>query len=328
MTQDHEPRRPRYGDVANLIKYGIPDPPTPTCLRRNDGIGTFYAGQINSLFGEPESGKTWVGLAAVVEQINRGGKAAVIDLDHNGIGATVTRLLATLGADQDRLGSLDHFRYAEPEDKAELMAVVQDLAQWSPHVVLLDSIGELLPALGLNSNSPDDFTIGHTAVLKPLARSGAAVIIIDHVAKNPEAAQRGPTGTAAKTRAVGGAMLRVSVKDAFAPGRGGSCYLTLTKDRHGGLRAATPSTDRQPLVGTFKLHPEGSEHAYSVYAAEEGESGPGAAPATDIASLVDLDPPPESVRDVANRLSWGTDRARIALKAFRSQEGTIRSAAA
>lgn len=120
-------------------------------------------------------------------------------------------------------------------------------------------------------------------------------------------------------------MLRVTVKDAFAPGRGGSCYLTLTKDRHGGLRANTPSTDRQPLVATFKLHTEASEHSYSVYAAMEGEEGPGSAPASDIAALIDLNPPPESVRDVKDRLGWGSNKATAALSAFRSQEHLLRT---
>ena len=31
----------------------------------------FYKGQVNMLFGEPESGKTWVALAAVSEALYR-----------------------------------------------------------------------------------------------------------------------------------------------------------------------------------------------------------------------------------------------------------------
>jgi hypothetical protein len=63
------------------------------------------------------------------------------------------------------------------------------------------------------SNSPDDFTIAHARVLKPLARAGACVIAIDHLAKNTESRAAGPTGTAAKRRAVGGVSLRVALED-------------------------------------------------------------------------------------------------------------------
>jgi hypothetical protein len=40
--------------------------------------------------------------------------------------------------------------------------------------------------------------------------------------------------------------------------------------------------------------------------------------APDLAALSHLDPPPESVRDVKERLKWGTDRATKALQVWRS----------
>ena len=59
---------------------------------------------------------------------------------------------------------------------------------WQPHLAIVDSTGELLPSLRLSSNSPDDFTIAHNRVLKPLAR---------------EVSQGGqPSGSAAASRKV------------------------------------------------------------------------------------------------------------------------------
>lgn len=252
-------------------------------------------------------------------------RAAVIDLDHNGMLSTVTRLVE-LGASVEVLSDLDRFRYCEPEDKQELMAVVRDLALWKPDVVVIDSIGELLPALGLNSNSPDDFTIAHTHVLKPFARAGCCVIGIDHVAKNPDSKAQGPTGTVAKGRAIGGVSLRVKIDQPFTPGRGGSAYLSIRKDRHGGLRAQSPTGDKEPLAGTFKLHPPGSIKVWSVRAPEVGERLPEAVPAEDIQALMALDPPPSSVRDVASRLHWGNTRATVALRVFKQQFETPEAA--
>jgi hypothetical protein len=245
-------------------------------------------------------------------------RAAVIDLDHNGMLSTVTRLIE-LGVSQAVLSDLDRFRYAEPEDKTELIAVVRDLAKWKPDVVVIDSIGELLPAMGLNSNSPDDFTIAHTHVLKPLARAGCCVIVIDHVAKNPDSKAQGPTGTVAKSRAIGGVSLRVKVDRPFTPGQGGSAFLSIRKDRHGGLRAKSPTGDKEPLAGTFRLLPDGSNNKWSVRSPEAGERLPDTVPGEDLEALLVMDPPPTSARDVASRLKWGNNRATIALRVYRQQ---------
>lgn len=308
-----------YGDVAGLLAGGIPEPPAPEVLRRNDGTGLFYMGQVNALFGPPECGKTHVTIAAAAEILNHGGRAVFLDLDHNGMHSTVTRLLAS-GVSAEILQNLERFRYLEPEDKQNLMDAVADLKAWNPDLAIIDSVGELLPMMNLSSNSPDDFTIAHTHVLKPLAMSGACVVIIDHVAKNTESQAQGPTGTAAKSRAIGGTMLRVTVKDQFAPGRGGACYLNIKKDRHGGLRAASPSGEKEPLAGTFKLH---AEDGFSVYAPTEGERTPEAAPAADLADIQRLDPPAESVRDLASRMGWGKDRAQTALRVYRQQLSSV-----
>lgn len=304
-----------YGNIAALLAGNLPPAPTPSILRRVDGIGMFYANQVNILFGEPESGKTFVALAAIVECLNKGGRAVFLDMDHNGMEGIAARLL-DLGAPAPILGDLDRFRYKEPEDRQDLMEAVADLKAWHPGVAVLDSIGELMPTMGLSSNSPDDFTIAHTSVLKPLAMAGAAVIAIDHVAKNTESKAQGPTGTAAKSRAAGGTMLRVTVKDAFTPGHGGAAYLNVKKDRHGGLRSNAPRGDKEPLGGTFKLFPDGN---FAVFAAQDGERMPEAVPAVDLAELKSLDPPPTTVREARERLNWGNDRATAAMRVFKQQ---------
>lgn len=304
-----------YGNIAALLAGNLPPAPTPSVLRRMDGIGMFYTNQVNILFGEPESGKTFVALAAIVECLNKGGRAVFLDMDHNGMEGIAARLL-DLGAPSEILGNLDRFRYKEPEDRQDLIEAIADLRAWRPGVAVLDSVGELMPTMGLSSNSPDDFTIAHTSVLKPLAMAGAAVIAIDHVAKNTESKAQGPTGTAAKARAAGGTMLRVTVKDAFTPGHGGSAYLNIKKDRHGGLRSNAPRGDKEPLGGTFKLFADGN---FAVFAAQDGERMPETVPAVDLAELKALDPPPTTVREARERLSWGNDRATAAMRVFKQQ---------
>jgi hypothetical protein len=308
-----------YLDVAALLEGGLPDAPEPVLLRREDGRSIFYAGEVNYIFGDPESGKTLLTEAAAAEALGAGKRVRFIDIDHNGAIATVCRFL-DMGVPEEVLRDPQLFRYVEPEDKAHLMEIVKDAKQWRPAVVLVDSVGELLPLLGLNSNSPDDFTIAHTAVLKPLAKTGAAVLAVDHLPKNIETRAAGPTGTAAKRRAVGGVSIRVTIKEQFAPGRVGSAYLALNKDRHGGLRRHCLPDGREPSVGVFTLDSTGVDITWSVSSPRLGEAAAAAGVKNeDVAALNKLNPPPTSVRDVKKRLSWRSDRAADALREWRSR---------
>lgn len=312
-----------YADIGALLREGLPDPEAPDMLTRNDGVGLFYRGQVNLLFGDPECGKTWVALAAVSETLRDGGTGLVLDLDHNGKTATISRLIL-LGAPVEALSDQTRFRYVEPEDSAHLLDVVDDVSKWKPDVTVLDSIGELLPLFGANSNSPDDFTGVHARVMKPLAmRANTALIAIDHLAKGAESRTQGATGTAAKKRAIGGVSLRVSVAEAYAPGRGGSSALEIHKDRHGGLRATCPSTDREPLAGMFVLSTVNGDTTWSVRAPSDGERAPDqAAPEADIDAIAALDPAPETVEDARARLKWRKGRAGKALRAYRERTGS------
>lgn len=319
-TDTRTESQPLYTDVAGLLRDGMPDPEAPDMLTRSDGVGLFYRGQVNLVFGDPESGKTWVALAAVAETLRDGGSALVLDLDHNGVKATIGRLLL-LGAPTAALTDLSRFRYVEPEDDMHLIDVIADVIPWAPDVTVLDSIGELLPLFGASSNSPDDFTMVHAKVMKPLAvKAGTALVAIDHLAKNTESRAQGATGTAAKRRAIGGVSLRVSVSEAFAPGRGGSAALTIHKDRHGGLRAACPSNDREPLAGMFVLSTVDGHTSWSLGAPVDGERAPDQVPeAEDVAAVAALEPAPATVEEARKRLGWRKARAAKAMKGWREQ---------
>jgi AAA domain len=306
-----------YVDIAALLDGELPDPPAPVLLKRTDGNCLFYAGQVNNLFGDPETGKTWVALAALAEALGYGRRGLMIDLDHNGAAAIVARLLG-LGVPPGVLRDPGRFRYAEPEDADHVDNIIRDAVSWRPAAVIVDSIGELLPLLRLSSNSPDDFTTAFARVLKPMAMAGAAVLAVDHLAKNPDSRAQGASGTAAKRRSVGGTSLRVSVKEPFTPGQGGSCWLNIHKDRHGGLRAHCPADSREPAAGVFELVQDGEVLTWRVGVPKRGDSAAAAGVADeDLAELDALDPPPASQRDVQDRLKWGGSRALVTLRAWR-----------
>jgi len=191
-----------YADVAGILDGTIPEPPAPTILATEGNYSLFYECQVNLIFGDPECGKTWLALCAAAEALQDGRSVLVLDLDHNGVASTVSRLLK-MGVPVDVLRDPGKFRYAEPEDDEHLRNIITDVQSGdAPHVAIVDSVGELLPLLGYNSSSPDEFTLAHARVLKPLAVAGAAVLAIDHLPKGADSRGSGPTGTAAKRRAV------------------------------------------------------------------------------------------------------------------------------
>lgn len=307
-----------YADIGALLDGDDIGTPMPDYMICNDGLGLFYAGQVNIVMGDPEGGKTLLAQAGAVQVLNAGQRVAMIDCDHNGKAATVARLL-DLGASEAALRDPQRFRYCDPDDADHVAAVVRDLRTRPVQFVIVDSIGELLPMYGANSNNADEYTGVNRAVLVPLARVGAAVIGIDHLAKNPESRQMGATGTAAKKRTVGGTALRVSVAEPFAPGKGGAAHVTIVKDRHGGLRANRPTGDREPLAATFRIHPHGHSERFALIAPDAGDRNPSeAAPVEDVEALRALDPPPATVEEARERMRWRKDRAAKAMRTFRA----------
>lgn len=306
-----------YADVSELIDRGGVAPVVPTVGRRDDGIGLLYPAAVNTFVGLPESGKTLAALAIGADVLEAGGSLLILDLDHNGARATVSRLVA-MGVDDLVLRNPDRFRYASPEDAEAYGVIVQDCAGWQPTLVLIDSVGELLPLFGANSNSPDDFTRVHSDAVKPFAVQGAAVLLIDHLAKNTESQAFGATGTAAKKRVIGGISLRCTAIKPFKPGEGGIAQLTINKDRHGGLRAASPSEDREPLAAKFILTDRGGDLTWRFAAPEVGERAViGGVVEADVQALCELTPPPRSQRDVKERMGWGSARALETLAEWR-----------
>lgn len=254
-----------YVNVKELLRGGL-QLPVPDVLSFSDDFCLFYSSSFNLIYGDTESGKTWLCLAAITSVLNDGGTATIIDLDHNGAPALIGNLVK-LGVSVEILEDPTCFRLSEPEDRLELQEVVQDQLVIKPDVVVLDSLGEILPLFRANSNSADDFTTVHAEVIKPLTRNGASVLVVDHLAKSADSRSFGPTGTAAKMRAADGLAIRVTAEQQFTPGEGGKAKLQAYKDRYGGVRKHYPS-DPKPVIGTFELISNGDNLDYVFHSAQ------------------------------------------------------------
>lgn len=252
-----------YADLSWLLTGERPVIDPPAWVQRSDGTSLFYDARINGVFGDPETAKSWLAMCAVAEALNAGHRAVYLDVDHNGASEIASRLIQ-LGAPVDRVADPEHFRIAEPEDILGLKQFIQDMRTWMPRMAVVDSLGEIVPMLGLKSTDNDDITKAIRAVCKPLAHDiGACVITIDHLPKGAESRGTGyAIGGTAKKRAVDGSYLSAEVLLAPAPGKLGKISLTIEKDRNGALRETSPGKH----AGTFIL--DSSEPGKTVWKIE------------------------------------------------------------
>lgn len=280
---------------------------------RTDRQCLFYAGKVNTLFGDPEGGKSLIAAAIAVETLQQGGKVLWLDLDHNGVQEIVSRLL-DFGADPARLRDPEAFRLLDnPDDPELVLRAVQDARSWMPTIAVVDSMGELIPMFGGNSDSADDYTSINRRVNSALAETGAAVIAIDHLAKGEGSRKYGAGGTMAKKRAANGAYVRVENIRPFAPGAGGKSVLKIGKDRPGDLRANS-GPGNNPLAATFDLHPSGSFKFWAPTSAEPDDEQQDDPRFKEMAEMPRL-----TIAALKDRFSIGTDRARELKSAYESR---------
>ena len=251
--EDDEPALP-YADLTWAANGEVRPPTLPSIGERNDGAHILYAGKINGIYGDPETAKTWFALHLAQQVLSAGGTVALIDIDHNGENDTVDRL-RKLGVSNQLIGDPAHFRYYIPETPAELLATRDDIIEQHPTLCILDSIGELIPMLGLDSNSNDDISRGYRAMLTPLAQEHTAVLTIDHLAKAGKSDHGYAIGGIAKKRIINGAYYHAEALTIPAPGIVGKVRIMVTKDRPGGIREHAP----QGSLGNFIIDSSASD---------------------------------------------------------------------
>jgi hypothetical protein len=220
---------------------------------RSDGVGLLYRGRINSLAGEAESLKTWLALAACAQELRAGCHVLYIDFEDDAESVIRSRLHHDLAVASDRLVELLH--YVRPDEpitangaRARLLA---DAAAWSPTVAVVDGITEALSLHGLSSNADVEIASLTSLLTRPLADLGAAVAVLDHVAKNPEQRGRYAIGSQHKLSAVSGAAYGIQcINPARRGAQDGLSRLVVTKDRPGGVR---PHATAVGIVAEFHL---------------------------------------------------------------------------
>lgn len=228
----------------------IEEEPGPVGLTRDDGQALIYAGKVNGLIGESESGKSWVALHAAAQALGADDDVLYVDFEDSARGV-VSRLRA-LGASSQQMAN--HLQYVGPQESLASVLARTDFAEvrtardWS--LIVVDGFNVAMTLLGLDLNSNDDATKFYTRLLRPLAATGAAVLYVDHVPKNADNRGKGGIGAQQKRALTDGAALRVEINEPFGRGQTGRLRITVDKDRPGHVRGAAMEAN---WVGTAVL---------------------------------------------------------------------------
>lgn len=222
-------------DLTGVLAGEDPEP-EPEFLARLDEVSLFYRGKVNGLIGESESGKTWIALLAVVQALTKGLKVAYFDFEDTAPG--IVSRLRSMGASDDDLTRLDYIGPDETLHGPASADLTEYLAQTQPDLIVLDGFNAAMTLLGLELTDNTDATKFAQMLLKPLARTGACVVYVDHLPKNKENRGKGGIGAQAKRAMTTGCALSVEVVSAFGRGMTGRLRLTVDKDRPGHVRAA------------------------------------------------------------------------------------------
>jgi hypothetical protein len=205
--------------------------PSPSILRRTDAEALIYPGRIHLVYGEPESAKGWLVLAACVEQMDLGEPVLYIDFEDSA--PTAVGRLRNLGATDEQIARL--FTYIRPDTPATA-EVIADLPGIGTMLVVIDGVTEAMTLHGLELKDNADVAKFVELLPRPLARMGAAVVLVDHVAKDANGRGRFAIGAQHKLAGIDGAAYSIEVVKPFGRGLSGISRLTVTKDRPGFIR--------------------------------------------------------------------------------------------
>ena len=199
----------------------------PAILTREDGGAIVHAGKFSSFYGEPGSGKSWIGLIAAVEAAKLGGR--VIWWDFEDSADTLARRSTLLGALP--VMQQENVKFVKPELHDEHLSI-QSARDWLAAgnefcLLVIDSAS----ASGCPSDG-GDISQWFSTVIYPFESRDIAVVVIDHVPKQRKDRPRGAIGSTHKLSKLTGSGNYVEGVP-WTADQCGQIYITMEKGRTG-----------------------------------------------------------------------------------------------
>ncbi|NUO58978.1 MAG: AAA family ATPase [Hamadaea sp.] len=239
-------------DLAAIITGDLTGPAATLCTRR-DGKQLLYPYAVHSVSGEPGSGKTWMALVAIAQEITAGHDALMLDFEDRP--QTIVARLLGLGATPEQI--LTHLRYIRPEVAlTPAHRTLLEQAATGTTIAVIDGITEAMTLHGLSLMDNEDVARWLALVPRVLADLGPAVLQIDHVVKNADNRGRYAIGGQHKLAGITGVAYKMLTIKSFGQGAKGHAKLVVDKDKHGdvgpnGITAADLHLDATDPGGTL-----------------------------------------------------------------------------
>lgn len=219
-----------FVDLASIFE-GDMEPERPTIAMSNSGECLLYAGRINEIHGEPSVGKTNINLAIMACELNAGRKVMFIDPEDNPHG--IMRRAMSFGISKESiLANLYYLHDPTPEDLIQAAAWAE---RHHPSLVTVDGLAEVITACAYKEDAANDILEFFSKYIRPFTRSGAAVMLSDHVTKSTEGRGTWSRGSGAKMGRYDGVSYMVTLAKPYSPTCAGSVKFTIAKDRNGGI---------------------------------------------------------------------------------------------
>lgn len=221
-------------DSEALLAAGDLEPPDADFLTRSDGLALLYAGKMHVFQAEPSTGKTWLAIEAGKEVLAMGGAWVYVDWEDSARGILGRCLAAGIPPAHLR----ERFQYLQPTGpfgQAEKTILEEVLARLNPDLVVLDGVAEALARDGYDEDRAADVVAWGEKLPRWLSRTGAAVVMLDHVAKSADDRGRWARGSGAKLGMVDGAAYSLKTMTGFSRSKAGAMRVVIAKDRPGGV---------------------------------------------------------------------------------------------
>jgi hypothetical protein len=159
--------------IGRLIRKGI-EPPVfvePDIL---------IEASLHWLYGDSESGKTWLALWLVKQRIEAGQRVVYLDCENGP--EVIGERLELLGCDPTVIDQ--HLAYyEEPDlqlDRVSIKRILRRIEEINPALTIFDSTRGFLTAAGLEESSNDDLDKFYALLLKPIRSADRTTVVLDH----------------------------------------------------------------------------------------------------------------------------------------------------
>lgn len=221
-----------WGDIDLEDALAGIAPPPPEVGAVDGAPALLYAGKVHSIQSEPSTGKSLVMQGVMAAELIAGRHVACVDFEDTAA-STVDRLLS-MRVPVDVIRERFHYKTPSNASAEGIAAAVAQVEALGVGLVVLDGVTEAMTVAGLDpERSAKDVATFLRCVVRPFARAGAAVVLIDHVTKSKEGRGRFAIGSQHKLAGIDGVAYGVEVVTPFARGVSGRLRLTVAKDRHG-----------------------------------------------------------------------------------------------